>query len=114
MCNHGDVVRYEEIGHPKLVAQIGEKVEDCGLDGDVERRDGLVADEYVGLAGHRASDADALLLSARELMWIAIAVGWREPHQCQQLVDGGSHSFSAGHPEQGEGPCQYLADAFAW
>ena len=49
-----------------------EQVDDLRLDRDVERGDGLVADEHVRLHGERAGDRDALALAAGELVRKAV------------------------------------------
>ena len=45
------------------VADVGEKVEDLGLDRDIERGDTLVEDDQFRFGGERASDGDALTLA---------------------------------------------------
>ncbi len=42
-----EVVRDEEVGEVEVVLQVGEQVDDLRLDRDVERRDGLVADDQL-------------------------------------------------------------------
>ena len=49
---------------PVRVADVGEQVEDLGLDRDVERGDRLVQDQHARLGGERAGDRDALALAA--------------------------------------------------
>lgn len=46
--------------------EVGEQIEDLGLDGDVQGADGLVADDQSRLQGQRPGDRDALALSAGE------------------------------------------------
>ena len=57
----------------EAVLQILEQVDDLRLDRHVERRDRLVADDELRLAGERPGDADALALAAGELVRIAVA-----------------------------------------
>jgi hypothetical protein len=45
----GEVVRDEEVGESETLAQVLEQVDDTRLDGHIERRDGLVEDQYGGL-----------------------------------------------------------------
>ena len=52
---------------PLLGLELDEQVEDRRLDGDVERRRRLVADDELRVARERARDRDALLEPAREL-----------------------------------------------
>jgi hypothetical protein len=59
-----EIVRDEEIGQVEIFLQLTQKIEDLGLDGDVESRDRLVADDQLGLRGERPGDADALPLGA--------------------------------------------------
>ena len=62
------IVANEEIG--KLVAflQIAQQIDDLRLHRDVERGNGLVRHEEHGVARERARDADALPLTARQLV----------------------------------------------
>ena len=66
--DHPQVVRDEEIRQPELLLNVREQVDDLGLDGDVERGDGLVADDQVGFQGESPGDADALPHASRELV----------------------------------------------
>ena len=56
--------------HRQAVATLHvlEQVEDLGLDGHVERRHRLVADQHLGIEGQGPGDADALALTAGELV----------------------------------------------
>ena len=69
--------------HPVL--QLGEQVEHLGLDGDIERGDGLVEHDDVGLERERAGDPDALALAAGELVRVPGRVLGPQPHHLQQL-----------------------------
>ena len=73
MLDDGEVVGDEEVGEAEAILQVGEEVDDLGLDGDVEGADGLVADDEVGFDGEGAGDADALALAAAELVRVAVA-----------------------------------------
>ena len=53
-------------------AAAGEHVEDLRADGGVEHRDGLVADQAVGLEHERGGDRHPLALPARELVRVAL------------------------------------------
>ncbi len=61
----GEVVGDEQVGEPEVPLEVLEEVEDLRLDGDVERGDGLVADDQLGVEREGAGDADALALAAR-------------------------------------------------
>ncbi len=71
VLHHRQVVGDEQVGQAELLAQVGEQVQDLGLDRHIERRDRLVADDELGLDRERAGDADALALAARELVRVA-------------------------------------------
>src|SRR5205809_4388138 len=62
------IVADEEQREAELPLQILQQVDDLRLDGDVERRDRLVADDQFGFRGKRPGDADTLALAAREFM----------------------------------------------
>ena len=66
------VVADEDVGDVVLALQAVEQVEDLGLDGHVECRDGLVAHDDLGAQGQGAGDVDALALAARELVGEAV------------------------------------------
>ena len=61
-------MRDEQHGHAHLFLQVGEKLQDLRLDGDVECRGRLVGNQQLGLVGKRHGDHDALALSARQLV----------------------------------------------
>ena len=75
VADHAEVMRDEQVGQLQVLLQLLQQVDDLGLDGDVERRDRLVADDEVGRGGERAGDADPLPLAAGELVRIAVAIG---------------------------------------
>ena len=69
-----EVVGDEQVREPELVLKVLQEVQDLRLDGDVERAHGLVEHHELGFEGERARDPDALALSARELMGVAVVV----------------------------------------
>ena len=71
---------------PVCVADVGEQVEDLGLDRDVERRDRLVEDDHARLGGERAGDRDALALAARERARERADLALVEPDELGQLA----------------------------
>ena len=66
-----EIVRDEQVGQFQLALQILQEIDDLRLDGDIESRYRLVADDETRLQREGASDADALALPAGELMRIA-------------------------------------------
>ena len=77
----------EDIGQAESRLEVEQQIEDLGLDRDVERRDGLIADDQLGLERDRPGDADALALAAGEFMRIAARAHRPEPHDLEQLAD---------------------------
>ena len=63
------------IADSMTVAQFADEVEHGGLDGDIEAGGRLVHDEQRGLGDQRHGDDDALLLSARKLVRVALEHG---------------------------------------
>src|SRR6187200_809349 len=80
-------MRDEEVGQSELALQILQQVDDLGLDRHVERRDGFVADEEARSQRERTRDADALALTARELVRIARCRSSRKANKVEELVD---------------------------
>src|SRR4029077_11837445 len=64
MLDDGEVMADEEKGEAELLLQVLQEIDDLRLHRDVERGDGLVANDEIGLRRERASDADALALAA--------------------------------------------------
>src|SRR3546814_20510068 len=57
------------------------------MNGNVERRDRLVADQQIGLQSQRAGNADALALAARKGMWVTAQETDVEADQRHQFLD---------------------------
>ena len=87
MLDDRQVVGDEQVGQPEPGPQVGQQVEDLGLDRHVERRDRLVADDELRLDRERPGDPDALALAAGELVRVALDVVRVEPDQPEQLGD---------------------------
>ncbi len=71
---------------PELVAQVLQQVDHLRLHRDVERRDGLVADEQARLDRERPRDPDPLALASGELGRVALVVLGVEADQLHQLL----------------------------
>ena len=80
------VVRDEQERDVEFLLQVLQQVDDLGLDGDVERRDGLVGHQQLGVERERAGDADALTLTAGELVGVAVVVLGVETHDLEELL----------------------------
>ena len=65
--NDAEVVRDENDGELTLLIHAVDQFEDLRLNGDVERRCRLVADENIGIGGQRDRDDDTLAHTARKL-----------------------------------------------
>src|SRR5437667_11285754 len=72
VADHGEVMRNEQVGDPELALESLKKVDDLGLDRDVQRAYRFVTDNEIGFNGQRPGDADALALSAREFVRVAV------------------------------------------
>jgi hypothetical protein len=84
------IVRDEEVGQTEAHLELAEEIQDLGLNRDVEGRDGFVANEELRPGGERTSDADALLLTARELVRIAVLERAIEPDALEELEHAGA------------------------
>src|SRR5271163_75675 len=82
-----EVMRDEEISKPQLLLQIHQQVEDLRLDGDVERRGRLVADDEGWPQCEGARDADALALPSGKAVRIPPGMPHIEADQIDELVN---------------------------
>lgn len=85
--HHAEVVGDDQHACARHVAGGAQHVEYLGLDGDVERRRRLVADDEVRVVGDRNRDHHALAFAAGQLVGegLGSAFGLRYPHQFEQL-----------------------------
>ncbi len=72
MRHDGQVVGDEEIGQLEIVLELTQQVEHLGLNRHIERGDRLVADDEIRVERQRARDTNALALTARELVRVAV------------------------------------------
>ena len=69
-----EVVRDEDQAEVEVALRPGQHVEHLGAHRHVERRDRLVADQRLGLEGHRSRDHHALALAAGQLVRVSVPV----------------------------------------
>src|SRR5699024_4546527 len=108
LADDGEIVGDEEVGQAEAVAQVLEQVDDTGLNGHVEGGDRLVEDLQLRVRERRPGDADALALTAGELVRIAFGHRGVESDEFEHL----GHlviAFSGGDSVHGQG----LGDDFA-
>src|SRR5947207_4362533 len=87
VLHDGEIVSDENVRQPEPLLEIGQEIDDLRLDRDVERGHWLVADDELRLRRERARDADALPLSAGELVRITLGVLRCQADELQQLGD---------------------------
>jgi hypothetical protein len=66
--DHGHVVADEQKAQAQIGLQFHHQVQHLGLDADIQRADGLVRDDQLGVQRQRAGDGDALALATRQLV----------------------------------------------
>ena len=64
MAHNGQIMGDEKIGEVSLCLQINQQIQNLGLDGYIQRGDGLVADDKAWIRGQRAGNAQPLPLTA--------------------------------------------------
>src|SRR2546427_4765208 len=85
MLNHSEIVRDEEIGELHLLLKLLEQIDNLGLNGDIQGRDGLVRDDKPGTHGQGTGNTDPLPLAAAELMGITIVMILPQTHLLEKL-----------------------------
>ena len=108
-----EVVGDEQVGQAEVGLEVGEEVEDLGLDGDVEGGDGFVADDELGAQGQGAGDADALALAAGEFGGEPVVVLGVEADARHEFLDGLLALIAGGGLVDGEGVADDRADPAA-
>ena len=73
--NDGEVVGDKEVSKVELFLEIHQKVDDLGLDRDIEGTDRFVADDKLRFDGEGTGDADALALASAKFVGEAAGVG---------------------------------------
>jgi len=73
--NDCEVVGNEEVSKVKFFLEIHQKVDDLGLDRDIECTDRFVADDELRFDGEGAGNADALALASTKFVGEAAGVG---------------------------------------
>ena len=80
-------MRDEEVGQPELFLQFFQQVDHLRLDGNVQGRDRLVADDKIGVEGQGAGNTNPLALTARKLVGVTGAKIGAQSHRVEQLGD---------------------------
>ena len=87
--NDGEVVGNKEVGEVKFFLEVHQKVNDLGLDRDIEGTDRLVANNKLRFDGEGASNADALALASAKFVGEAAGVGRIEADKFQEFCHSG-------------------------
>src|SRR4030067_585272 len=86
VAHHAQVVGNEQVGQAELSLQVFQQVDYLGLDGDIQGRDRLAADDKLRIGGQGSGDTDALALPAGEFVRETVNQAWAEPYLQHQLV----------------------------
>ncbi len=110
--HHPEVVGDHQHRHPELALQVLEQLEDLRLDGDVERRRGLVGDEQRRSADQRHGDHRSLAQAAGQLEGVEIerALGLGEADQAEHLDGTLARAAAADVVVDQEGLAHLVAD----
>ena len=79
MLDDAEVVGDEQVGELEFLLEASQQVQDLGLDGDIQGRDGLIGNDQLWPQGKGPGYADALPLAAAELVGIAVHLLSRQP-----------------------------------
>ena len=88
VVDDAEIVRNEDHGEAEVFLERFDEIEDLRLDGDIERGDGFIRDDELGLRCEGTGDGDALALAAGEFVGIF-------PHDACIKADGGHQRFHA-------------------
>jgi len=87
--NHAQVMTDKQHRHAKAALQVRQQIQDLSLNGDVQRRGGLIGDQQAGTVGDGHGNHHPLTLPPGELMGESPQTTGRlrQPHHLQQLDD---------------------------
>ena len=85
VAHHAQVVGDEEHRQPQGGPQVEQELQDLGLDRHVERGEGLIGDQQLGLHRQRPRDADPLPLSSGELPGVLVGIAGAQPDLGQEV-----------------------------
>jgi hypothetical protein len=85
--NYGQVMGDKKKSDTALLLQVLQKVDDLGLNGNVQGANRLITNKQFGFNGQSARDANALALTAAEFVRIALRVGRVESNSPEQFGD---------------------------
>jgi hypothetical protein len=75
VLDDGEIVGNEKVGKVKFFLKVHQKVDDLGLNRDIECADGFVADDKLRFDGEGAGNTDALALASAKFVGEAAGVG---------------------------------------
>ena len=87
VADDAEVVRDEQVARLAPELELGQQVEDGGLDRHVEGAGRLVGDDDPRVAGERPGDRDPLLEPARQLARLEVEVALGQAQVGRELVD---------------------------
>jgi hypothetical protein len=105
------VVADQQHRQVELLLEVLHQREDLRLDGDVQRRDGLVGHDEIGVDRQRPRQGDPLFLPPGELVGVAVGVLGREADPFEEVLDDGSPAVPVAHPVDLQRLAHGVADA---
>ena len=96
MLDHPQVMRDKQVGQMHLLLQLLQEIDDLRLNRNIQRRDRFVADDKLGTDTQRPGDADALPLTAAELMRVTAIMVLAQTDLTKQFDDPISFGLALG------------------
>src|SRR5690606_27975353 len=85
MTDDGQIMRNEQIRQIKLLLELPEQIYDLRLDGDVQSRHRLIANDKFGAQSDSSCDDNPLALPAGKLMGVFLQTSRGQPDHLQEL-----------------------------
>ena len=108
--NDGEIVGDEQDPKAERRLQLTQKLDDAGLDGNVQRRQDFIAEQHVRIHDQCPCDRNPLPLAAGELVGEATDGGQRQPHLMERFLDAMPYDRRFKIVERSDGVRQDLAD----
>src|SRR5829696_3806025 len=114
MANNAEVVTDEEVGEGALIAKPFQKLQNLGLNRNVQGAHWLVHDDELRVDRQGPCDSDPLPLPSGKLIWVPIGMAAAQPDDLEELIDGLSAIDSLDQLVECEHLTQGLSDGHAW
>ena len=86
MLDNRHIVGNKDVGQTQIALQILQQVQHLCLNGNIQRGDGLIADDHFGVQRQRTGNADTLTAAAVQLVRVAVGETFCQGYRLHQFI----------------------------